>query len=125
MRWLPLLLLFAAAPFLVSAYNLNLLGRFLALSLTAMGLVIPNAPALALSRHPDAAGTSAALLGAAQFGLGAAVSPLVGVLGNDELALAVVMTSGAGIALLALLLAGVSRGSDESSDLTAAVVDAA
>lgn len=93
--------------------------------LAAMGLVIPNAPALALSRHPDAAGTSAALLGAAQFGLGAAVSPLVGVLGNDELALAIVMTSGAGIALVALLLAGVSRSGDDSSDLTAAVADAA
>jgi len=36
--------------------------------LAAMGLVIPNAPAVALSRHPDAAGTAAALLGAAQFG---------------------------------------------------------
>ena len=59
--------------------------------LGAMGLVIPNAPAVALSRHPDAAGTAAALLGAAQFGLGAAVAPLVGVLGNDELALSVVM----------------------------------
>ena len=56
--------------------------------LAAMGLVIPNAPAVALSRHPDAAGTAAALLGAAQFGLGAAVAPLVGVLGNNEIALA-------------------------------------
>jgi MFS transporter, DHA1 family, multidrug resistance protein len=92
--------------------------------LAAMGLVIPNAPALALSRHPDAAGTSAALLGAGQFGLGAAVAPLVGVLGNDELALAIVMTSGAGIAL-ALLLAGVSGSSDDSAGLTAPVADAA
>jgi DHA1 family bicyclomycin/chloramphenicol resistance-like MFS transporter len=71
--------------------------------LAAMGLVIPNAPAVALTRHPDASGTSAALLGAAQFGLGAAVAPLVGVLGNDERALAVVMTTGVAIALLALL----------------------
>jgi DHA1 family bicyclomycin/chloramphenicol resistance-like MFS transporter len=70
--------------------------------LAAMGLVIPNAPAVALSRHPDAAGTAAALLGAAQFGLGAAVAPLVGVLGNDEVALALVMTAGMVIALLAL-----------------------
>ena len=68
--------------------------------LAAMGLVIPNAPAVALSRHPDAAGTAAALLGAAQFGLGAAVAPLVGVLGNDEVALAVVMTAGMVIALV-------------------------
>ena len=69
--------------------------------LAAMGLVIPNAPAVALSRHPDAAGTAAALLGAAQFGLGAAVAPLVGVLGNDEFALALVMTAGMVIALFA------------------------
>jgi DHA1 family bicyclomycin/chloramphenicol resistance-like MFS transporter len=75
--------------------------------LAAMGLVIPNAPAVALSRHPDAAGTAAALLGAAQFGLGAAVAPLVGVLGNNEIALALVMTVGMVIALLALVAVGV------------------
>lgn len=89
--------------------------------LAAMGLVIPNAPALALSRHPDASGTSAALLGAAQFGLGAAVAPLVGVLGNGELALAVVMTAGVVIALFALLAAGV-RGSDDSDAVAAGMV---
>jgi DHA1 family bicyclomycin/chloramphenicol resistance-like MFS transporter len=83
--------------------------------LAAMGLVIPNAPALALSRHQEAAGTSAALLGAGQFGLGAAVAPLVGVLGNDELALAVVMTAGVVVALLALLAVGVrDRGDDDA-----------
>ncbi|HEX3285294.1 MAG TPA: multidrug effflux MFS transporter [Mycobacterium sp.] len=84
--------------------------------LAAMGLVIPNAPAVALSRHPDAAGTAAALLGAAQFGLGAAIAPVVGVLGNDELALSVVMTCGVLIALVALLAVGVSTsdGADES-----------
>ncbi|MGX9787253.1 multidrug effflux MFS transporter [Mycobacterium sp. MMS18-G62] len=75
--------------------------------LGAMGFVIPNAPAVALSRHPDAAGTAAALLGAAQFGLGAAVAPLVGVLGNDEIALALVMTTGMVIAFLALVAVGV------------------
>ena len=72
--------------------------------LGAMGLVIPNAPAVALSRHPEAAGTAAAVLGAAQFGLGAAIAPLVGVLGNDEFALALVMTVGMVIALFALAL---------------------
>jgi DHA1 family bicyclomycin/chloramphenicol resistance-like MFS transporter len=71
--------------------------------LAAVGLVIPNAPAVALSRHPDASGTSAAVLGAAQFGLGAAIAPLVGVLGNDEPALALVMATTLVIALLALL----------------------
>lgn len=80
--------------------------------LAAMGLVIPNAPAVALSRHNEASGTAAALLGAAQFGLGAAVAPLVGVLGNDAFALAVVMTAGVVIALVALLAVGVGGGRD-------------
>jgi MFS transporter, DHA1 family, multidrug resistance protein len=91
--------------------------------LAAMGFVIPNAPAVALSRHPDAAGTAAALLGAGQFGLGAAVAPLVGVLGNDELALAAVMTVGSVIALLALLGVGV-QGSDDAAAPAGAVPDA-
>src|SRR5919199_3235192 len=43
--------------------------------LFASGLALPNAPALALSRHGESAGSAAALLGAVQFGVGAAVSP--------------------------------------------------
>ncbi len=80
--------------------------------LAAMGLVLPNAPAVALSRHNEAAGTAAALLGAGQFGLGAAVAPLVGVLGNNEFALALVMTVGTGVALVALMAVGM-RGNRE------------
>lgn len=93
--------------------------------LAAMGLVIPNAPAVALTRHPDAAGTAAALLGAAQFGLGAAIAPLVGALGNNEFALAAVMTVGMVIALLALMAVGVSateRADDNERDVTDDVV---
>jgi DHA1 family bicyclomycin/chloramphenicol resistance-like MFS transporter len=93
--------------------------------LAAMGLVIPNAPALALSRHQEAAGTSAALLGAGQFGLGAAVAPLVGVLGNDELALAVVMTVGVVVALLALLAVGVRDPGDDDAVEVGMVADPA
>jgi MFS transporter, DHA1 family, multidrug resistance protein len=90
--------------------------------LGAMGLVIPNAPAVALSRHPDAAGTAAALLGAAQFGLGAAVAPLVGVFGNDEIALSAVMTAGISIALLALLVVGVKPGDDAEAAVSSGAV---
>jgi MFS transporter, DHA1 family, multidrug resistance protein len=95
-----------------AAYAGGLLGFILPIwaILAAMGLVIPNAPAVALSRHPEASGTAAAVLGAAQFGLGAAVAPLVGVLGNDELALAVVMTTGVAIALVALLSVSLPAG---------------
>jgi DHA1 family bicyclomycin/chloramphenicol resistance-like MFS transporter len=93
--------------------------------LAAMGFVIPNAPAVALSRHTDAAGTAAALLGAAQFGLGAAVAPLVGVFGNDELALAVVMTAGVLIALLALLAVGVPASDNDDTVAEDAVAEPA
>jgi DHA1 family bicyclomycin/chloramphenicol resistance-like MFS transporter len=93
--------------------------------LAAMGLVVPNAPAVALSRHPDAAGTAAALLGAAQFGLGAAVAPLVGFLGNDEVALALVMTTGMFIALLALLAVGVPTAESQDDVTSDAVAETA
>ena len=45
---------------------------------------MPNAPSLALSRHGEAAGTAAALLGCVQFGVGALVAPLVGLIGSDS-----------------------------------------
>ena len=64
------------------------------LVLTTVGLAMPNAPALALSRHGEAAGTAAALLGAVQFGVGAIAAPLVGMLGVGALAMAVVVFGG-------------------------------
>jgi MFS transporter, DHA1 family, multidrug resistance protein len=66
--------------------------------LFAAGLALPNGPALALAGYGDSAGSAAALLGAAQFGVGAAVSPLVGLLGNDAVAMGAVI-------VVALLLA--------------------
>ncbi|CDQ45857.1 multidrug effflux MFS transporter [Mycolicibacterium neoaurum] len=91
--------------------------------LGAMGLVLPNAPAVALSRHAEAAGTSAALLGAAQFGIGAAVAPLVGVLGNSEFALALVMLAGSGVALVGLLTVGAPTRQDGSASSAAIATD--
>ncbi|MFV9453418.1 multidrug effflux MFS transporter [Rhodococcus sp. NM-2] len=70
--------------------------------LCATGFVMPNAPALALTRHGDAAGTAAAIVGFAQFGTAAVVAPIVGVLGNTALAVAVTMTSCAVLAVLSL-----------------------
>lgn len=69
------------------------------------GLVIPNAPAMGLSRHGEAAGTSAALLGAAQFGTGAVIAPLVGVLGGGATAVAIVTMVGVTLALIGLAFA--------------------
>ncbi|MCW3840583.1 multidrug effflux MFS transporter [Micromonospora yasonensis] len=71
--------------------------------LAAAGLALPNAPALALSRHGEAAGTAAALLGAVQFGVGAVAAPLVGVLGTGSMAMASVVASGM-LAAMAVLL---------------------
>lgn len=72
--------------------------------LFAAGLALPNAPALALSEHGDAAGSAAALLGAVQFGVGAAVSPLVGLLGNDAVAMGAVVVTALALAVAVLLL---------------------
>lgn len=52
----------------------------------SVGLSLPNTPALALSRHGEAAGTAAALLGAVQFGIGALVAPMVGMFGSTNAA---------------------------------------
>ncbi|SEP00275.1 multidrug effflux MFS transporter [Trujillonella endophytica] len=67
------------------------------------GLGLPNAPALALSRHGEAAGTAAALLGAVQFVVGAAVAPMVGVLGNDALAMGVIVVVAMVLSLVVLV----------------------
>jgi DHA1 family bicyclomycin/chloramphenicol resistance-like MFS transporter len=72
--------------------------------LAAGGLAIPNAPALALSRHGEAAGTAAALLGSVQFGVGAVAAPMVGVLGNGSVAMALVVAGGMFAALAVLVL---------------------
>ncbi|MEH1014478.1 multidrug effflux MFS transporter [Micromonospora sp. CPCC 206060] len=72
--------------------------------LAASGLALPNAPALALSRHGEAAGTAAALLGAVQFGVGALAAPLVGVLGTGSVAMALVVAGGMASALVVLLV---------------------
>lgn len=72
------------------------------LVLASAGLGLPNAPALALSRHGESAGTAAAMLGAVQFGVGAAVSPVVGLLGNDALALGVVVLAASVLAVVVL-----------------------
>ncbi|MQA15773.1 MAG: Bcr/CflA family efflux MFS transporter [Pseudonocardiaceae bacterium] len=72
--------------------------------LFAVGLALPNAPALALERHGEAAGTAASLLGAIQFGTGAVVSPLVGDVGNDATAMGAVMATAMLLALAVLVL---------------------
>jgi MFS transporter, DHA1 family, multidrug resistance protein len=71
--------------------------------LFACGLALPNAPALALSRHGEAAGAAAAMLGAIQFGVGALVSPVVGLLGNDAVAIGIVVVTALTLAIVVLV----------------------
>ncbi|MGH3368386.1 MAG: MFS transporter, partial [Nocardioidaceae bacterium] len=76
--------------------------------IAAAGLSLPNTPALALSRHGEAAGTAAAMLGAVQFGIGAGVAPMVGLFGStDAVPMGSVMV--AVTLLAAVLMFGVVR----------------
>lgn len=75
--------------------------------LFACGLTLPNTPALALTRHGEAAGTAAALLGASQFVIGGAAAPLIGAMGSGSavpmaLVMAVTATGAALVAGLTL-----------------------
>lgn len=73
--------------------------------LLACGLTLPNTPALALTRHGEAAGTAAALLGAAQFVIGGAAAPLIGAMGSDSaLPMTLVMALTASLALVVATL---------------------
>jgi len=76
------------------------------LMVATVGLAFPNAPALAMSRQGEIAGTASALLGAVQFGLGGLAAPAVGLLGTGKVAMAVViagaMLTSAAVALAAL-----------------------
>ncbi|WP_375423248.1 multidrug effflux MFS transporter [uncultured Friedmanniella sp.] len=67
------------------------------------GLSFPNAPAIALNRHGESAGSAAALLGSAQFVLGGMIAPLVGALADGTavpMAAVLLGTSAVGLALL-------------------------
>lgn len=72
--------------------------------ISSAGLTLPNAPAIALTRYGDAAGTAAALLGASQYVIGGAIAPLVGVLANGTpVPLAGVLVATTTLATLLLL----------------------
>ena len=73
-------------------------------AVASLGLVFGNATALALGGVTGVAGSASAVLGALQFGLGALVSPLVGIGGEHTAApLAAVMLVAVSIACVAFL----------------------
>jgi MFS transporter, DHA1 family, multidrug resistance protein len=79
------------------------------LVVASIGIVMPNATALALSEHPDVAGSASALVGVLQFMVGAAAAPLVGVAGNDTavpMALMIALLGVGGITAMTVLTRG-------------------
>ncbi|MBX9245956.1 multidrug effflux MFS transporter [Actinotalea ferrariae] len=102
---IPVTVLLAAGLVGVAATHLGgIVGLVVALWLTTavLGFVMSNASALALSRHGERAGTAAATIGFLQAGLAGAVSPLVGVLGGDAVAMTGVMLLSITVALVIL-----------------------
>jgi DHA1 family bicyclomycin/chloramphenicol resistance-like MFS transporter len=76
------------------------------LVVASLGLVLPNSSALALADHPRTAGSASALLGLAQFAIGAVAAPLAGVGGSDTalpLAIVAATLSVSGLACLLVL----------------------
>ena len=85
-----------------------LLGLFLVVA--SVGLVFPNASALAMADHPDRAGSASALLGLCQFVFGAAAAPLVGVAGTGTaVPMAVVIAVSAAAAVVAYVASPAAR----------------
>ena len=68
--------------------------------LGGIGVVLPNAPALALNRHGESAGTAAALLGAAQFGVAGLVGPVFSALGVSAVSMAGIIAGGLALTLV-------------------------
>lgn len=70
----------------LSGAGLPVLLPLLFVNVACLGMVLPNAGALALDGHPDAAGAAASLLGPTPYLLGALASPLVGLGGQHDAA---------------------------------------
>jgi MFS transporter, DHA1 family, multidrug resistance protein len=104
---LPLVVVSTAVLVVVAATHAGgVLGVIVPLWVTValLSTVISNASALALSRHPERAGTASAVIGSLQGALGGAVSPLVGLLGGTGVAMGSVMLAAALVALAVLTL---------------------
>jgi DHA1 family bicyclomycin/chloramphenicol resistance-like MFS transporter len=76
--------------------------------MSAMGLVLPNANALALMRTPHAAGSASALLGTSSFMIGAVASSLVGIAG-DHTALPMALVQVVSVTAAVVCFAGLCR----------------
>ena len=67
-----------------------------------MGVILPDLTALALSLHPDVAGTASAYFGGLRLGLGALAMPLIGIGGTVTATSMGAMVAASALAALAL-----------------------
>lgn len=108
----PLAVMFALALLATAATGFGgLMGLLvpLFLLLTASSFIPPNASALALTRHGDRAGAAAAFIGALQAGTAGITAPIVGALGGDALAMALVMLGAVTLSFAVLSATGAYR----------------
>jgi DHA1 family bicyclomycin/chloramphenicol resistance-like MFS transporter len=70
---------------------------------SSIGLILPNATALALELHPEAAGSASGAIGVAQFAVAAALAPLVGAGGATTALPMALVIAGCGVAALAIV----------------------
>jgi len=99
------LFLSAVAIVLVDSLHLGLVAILIPLwfFVTACGFGFPLVQVLALANHPKEAGTAASVLGALNFGLAGAISPIVGLFGIDSaVPMGSVMAVTAAVSILAL-----------------------
>jgi DHA1 family bicyclomycin/chloramphenicol resistance-like MFS transporter len=80
-----------------------LAGYFVLVS--TIGMITPNATALALDRHPERAGTAAALMGGVQSVIAAAAAPVTGLIGEPGhgVPMGIVIVAASATGLLALV----------------------
>jgi DHA1 family bicyclomycin/chloramphenicol resistance-like MFS transporter len=91
--------------------DLGLVLAALVLVILGHGLVQPNLLTLGMQDEPEQAGSASALLGIAQFVLGGAAAPLIGLIGRDvAVGMATTMVAlCASAALVSLRLPGAGR----------------
>ncbi|MFI7633958.1 hypothetical protein [Nonomuraea sp. NPDC049400] len=74
-------------------------------TVAGLGTALPATTTIVQSLGHDAPGAASGLLGGSQFILGAAASPLSGLLGDGTISMAVIMLAAFGLAALSLILA--------------------
>jgi MFS transporter, DHA1 family, multidrug resistance protein len=101
----------ATATAVIAGAGAAVILPLLLLTVASVGFVIANSITLAMAGEASRAGSASALFGLLQFGVGAAIAPLVGVAGSSAIPMAIAMAVSAGLALGSYLLLGHRGGS--------------